>query len=34
MVISNKTIIFHGFRGGGATFARGVQLFPGGGSKC
>ena len=31
MVISKKTIIFHGFRGGGATFARGVQLFPGGG---
>ena len=29
--ISNKTIIFQGFRGG-PTFFRGVQLFPGG--KC
>ena len=30
MVISKKTIIFQGFRGG-PTFARGVQLFPVGG---
>ena len=29
MVISKKTIVFQGFRGG-TTFARGVQLFPGG----
>ena len=34
MVISKKTIIFHGFRRG-TTFARGVQLFfRGGGGKC
>ena len=30
MVISKKTIILQGFRGG-PTFARGVQLFPVGG---
>ena len=30
MVISKKTIVFQGFRGG-PTFSRGVQLFPGGG---
>ena len=34
MVISKKTIIFHGFRGGGATFARGGPTFSSGGSKC
>ena len=34
MVISKKTITVHGFRGGGATFAREVQLFPGGGGGC
>ena len=36
MVISKKAIIFHGFRGGGATFARGSNFFQGGGgvSKC
>ena len=32
MVISKKTIIFQGFRGG-KHFPEGVQLFPGG-SKC
>ena len=30
MVISKKTIIFQGFRGG-QYFPEGVQLFPGGG---
>ena len=30
MVISKKTIMFHGFRGGGATFARGFNFFQGG----
>ena len=36
MVISKKTIIFQGFRGGGGQhLSGGVQLFPGvGGSKC
>ena len=39
MVISKKTIIFHGFRGGGATFVRGSNFFQWGGggeegSKC
>ena len=31
MVISKKTIIFHGFRGGGGNICQEVQLFPGGG---
>ena len=29
MVILKKTIIFHGFRGGGGNICQGVQLFPG-----
>ena len=31
MVISKKTIIFHGFRGEGQHLQGGVQLFPVGG---
>ena len=33
LLISKKPIIFQGSRGG-PTFSSGVQLFPGGGSKC
>ena len=33
MVISKKTIIFQGFRGG-PTFSRGPKNFPGGGSNA